>query len=121
MDERLEDYELPDGERHIRFKGVKLGHSSSQSNGKERWSEISIFRTEGGSYVVAGVGRTTLPNETDRHWAQVCERPQGVIERLYMLDHDSSRYLPRTSLQALNQARDRDPALNDAFLVQTVD
>ena len=121
MTERLDDFTLMDGDRQLTFKGVLLGESSSHAPGKLRWSEIAIYRTVGGSYVVAGCGKSRAPGETDRSWAQVCERPQGVIERLNMLDDDGSRYIPRTSLLALADARRADEELDRAFLVQTVD
>ena len=115
------DFTLPNGEQSFNLRGWLLGSASSRTAGKVRWSEISIYKTVGGSYVVAGCGRTVAAGEDDRYWAQVCERPQGVIERLHMFDRDGSRYIPHTSKIALQQARDADRDLDQAFLVQTVD
>lgn len=121
IDEGHQDIELKDGERTVEFTGVLLGRSSSAAPGKTRWAEISIYRTVGGKYIVAGVGRTTEDGEVDRHWTQVCERPDGVIERLYLLDQNDSRYLPRVSRNALEQAIMQDGVLRDAFLTERVE
>lgn len=123
MDERQDDdaFLVYDGEREIRFKGQRLGHASSYQRGKSRWAEISIYKTHGGNYIVAGVGRSTVPGEVDRRWAQVCERPHGVIEKLHMLDDDGSRYLPFTSKRALEEARAIDHDLDRAFMVEVVE
>lgn len=110
-----------DGEREIRFRGVLLGESSSHQSGKTRWIELSIYRTTGGNYIVAGVGRSTVPGETTRCWAHVCESAQGALESLYMYDGDQVRYLTRTAKEAITTAMADDAALREAYLVETVD
>lgn len=115
------DFEIKDEDRILKFTGVLLGESSSESADKKRWAEISIFRTKGNQYVVAGCGRTVLPNESDKFWATVCESPEGVIERLHMLDKKGSRYMPHVSKDALRQARYADPVVAQAYLVENVE
>lgn len=110
-----------DGEREIRFEGERLGHSSSHRPQKERWIEMALFKTRGGKYIVSGVGMTTIPGETERHWAHVCEAPEGAIESMHLIDRDGVKYLTRTARTTLLQACAADPALRDAYLVETVD
>lgn len=104
-----------------RFTGELIGKATSHRPGKDRWSEIEIYKTVGGDYVVHGVGRSTLPGESDRSWVQVCETAAGVIERLHMTDRDQSRYIPDNSIRALAEARRIDADLDAAFMLQTVD
>lgn len=122
IDERRhEHFVLKDGDRHVEFDGALLGHSTSERSGKSRWSEISIYRTRGGNFIVAGVGKTILAGESDRHWATVCERPQGVVEKLTLCDDDGTRYVPYTSRIALDQAIEQDDELGEAYKVEVVD
>lgn len=44
----------------MRFDGELLGYSTSYRPGSERWVEFSLFRTIGGSFVVARVGMSVL-------------------------------------------------------------
>jgi hypothetical protein len=107
--------------REIRFHGDRLGYASSHWAGKNRWIEMSIYKTRGGKYVIAGVGCTNVPGEVQRNWAHVCEDPEGAIESLYLYDEDGVRYMTRTAREALTQACAQDPALRDAYMVETID
>lgn len=37
--------------RTVRFKGTELARDSTYAEGKPRWSEVVVWRTEAGSYV----------------------------------------------------------------------
>lgn len=115
-----QDYRVQDDDRDLHFCGELIGEASSFKQGKERWAEIAIYRTRAGKYVVTGIGRSILNGEVDKHWAQVCEEPQGVIEKLHMLDDDKSKYLPFVSKTALQQARDNDPVFAAAYQVEEI-
>lgn len=114
-------YSVHDGEREYQFEGVVLGESSSHRSGKDRWIEISIFKTNGGKYIVAGVGKTTVTGETERHWAHVADQPEGCIESLHLYDGDGVRYLTRTAKVALATAITLDDRLRAAYLVETIE
>lgn len=58
MDGQL--YVVHDHGREIDFFGVLLGSSSSYARGKTRWFEVAIYKSQGGKYIVSGVGRTTV-------------------------------------------------------------
>lgn len=120
MDEGQRRFEVKDGDRILRFNGVLIGEASSHKEGKPRWAHITIYRTEAGKYIVAGCGKTTVDGEHDKYWAQVCEQPEGVIQKLHMLDVDHSKYLPYVSRQALEQARSVDPVFADSYLVEDI-
>lgn len=120
VDERRQ-FSVIDVDRELRFCGVCLGHSSSWADGKQRWAEISIFRTHAGTYVVSGVGRTVVAGEQDKCWAQVCETPECVMERLYLHDRLGGRYLPNVSRRAITEARVRDSDFNVAYRVEQID
>ncbi len=53
-------YEVQNGKRVLRFEGALIAFSSSYREGSPRWVEFSLYRTEGGSYVLARVGQTKV-------------------------------------------------------------
>src|SRR5690606_14235668 len=114
-DRTMTTHSVHDGDRVLQFVGEELGRASSETPAKQRWAEITIFRTQGGKYIVAGCGRTVVRGETDRRWAQVFDDPADVVRRLYMVDDAGEQYLPHVSKDALDAARARDEGLRDAF------
>lgn len=53
-------FQVRDSSRIIQFEGVQLGHASSERRGAHRWVEFTLYRTNGGSYVLSRVGQTLL-------------------------------------------------------------
>lgn len=53
-------YEVRNGNRTIKFDGVLLSFSTSFRPRAERWIEFALYKTIGGSYVLARVGETRL-------------------------------------------------------------
>lgn len=56
-------YELANFDRILRFKGTLLASATSRRNQNDdalRWSEIVIYKTEGGSYVVHKIGKSRV-------------------------------------------------------------
>ena len=104
-----------DGDRNIVFDGVLLGEASSQRPDNQRWFEARIFLTAGGSYVVAGAGKTAVEGETDRCWAVTCATGAEVVQALTRVDDDDVPYLTRTARDALTTAAERDDGIRDAF------
>ena len=105
-----------DGTLPLRFAGKELATASSQTPGKPRWFEVTIFRTDDGRYVVHGVGVSEVNGEEDRHWATVCARPDEVIDALRRDGEDGVRFLPRTSQYALEEAAEVDEGLRGAYV-----
>jgi hypothetical protein len=118
----LEDISVIDGDRVLEFRGVRIGASSSHTPMKKRWSEIFIYRTEAGVYIVAGVGRSKIEGETDNHWARSYTDPADVIAHLHMTNETNhSKYLPYTNRDAIAQARLADPVFAQARMVEHID
>jgi hypothetical protein len=53
-------FEVRDNQRTLTFTGVSLARSSSQSGSDLRWTELSLFRTTSGRYVVEKIGRSDV-------------------------------------------------------------
>lgn len=57
----MEHYELKNGEQTVKFTGERLAHRSSRRDDNDlRWTEVAIYRTTGGNYVVQKVGRSRV-------------------------------------------------------------
>jgi EXLDI family protein len=72
-----------DGDLDLTFKGARLASATSHThNNNGRWTEIDIYRTRAGMYVVWVVERTQWEREADRHTAHVCDTGSAVIEAI---------------------------------------
>jgi len=71
----LTQYQVQDGSRVLTFDGVLLGSASSKRSGSPRWSELRLYKTTGGSYVLEKIGRSTVLHEPG------CSSIIGVIPR----------------------------------------
>jgi EXLDI family protein len=110
-----------DEERDVRFVGVLLASTSSRRDGKRRWSEVDIYRTEGGNYVVARCGRSSIEGERDFPHAQVCETAKAVIETLYAQDAQGAWYFTHLAREAITKAGEQDEEIAAAFRTEYVD
>ena len=117
----IEDYTVQDRKRLIEFSGTLVGFASSSDGNKRRWIDIGIYITEGGKYIVSGVGRTDVDNESDRPWAHVCATARGVIDVLTMTDDSGTEYLTNTARQAIDQCSQGDLDMRDAYYTETVE
>ena len=101
-----------DGQRDLRFEGELLAevsdreHSGPKSN---RWTEVRIYRTGGGRYVVATTNRTQWQGEWDKHDATVCETLGEVMDALT----DDQGVLGRAEKEALQAACEIDETLRE--------
>lgn len=50
--------------REFRIIGDKLGTASTSDQGRSRWSELEIWKTESGQYVIVKAGRSDLVHAT---------------------------------------------------------
>ena len=74
-----------DGEADLRFTGVKLAHESSRKPdgpSNSRWTEITLYRTDSGKYVVERVAISVWEGENDKLEGFVCDDHQAVIDVL---------------------------------------
>jgi hypothetical protein len=58
-------YEVQVDKRTLKFDGVLLAFATSYRPGAARWIEFTLYRTMGGSYVLARVGETRLYHTVD--------------------------------------------------------
>lgn len=82
--------------------------------------EVNIYRTDTGRYVVAGIGKSAVPGESDRPWAHVSDSADGAVESLYLVDDYEVRYLTRVAKNALTDAARVDEKIRNAFLRENV-
>ena len=106
-----------DGERDLTFTGILLAEASSyRCNGpsSNRWTEIAVYQTNAGKYIVSILGRTCWQGEHDRHEAHICEAPGEVVDAMRQ-----DGYLSRLAKEVLDEL-----ATLDAFkgvCVESVD
>ena len=58
-----QEYALPDPDGEVTFRGTLLGSATTEDRMGDhplRWTEVHVYRTEGGTYVVHKVGRSTV-------------------------------------------------------------
>lgn len=54
-----------DGVRILRFAGERLAHASSARRGAQRWSELVLYRTAGGEYILQKIGRSSVAHDPE--------------------------------------------------------
>jgi len=89
-----------DGDRDLEFLGRILGTSSMKTD-TGRGTDVGIFQTEGGKYIVSVHQWTQWENERDLHRAGVCDGPQAVLD--WLLD-DCGGNLGPASKEAIEAA-----------------
>jgi len=65
----MDTYRLPDGSdgKHVEFTGKQIGSGSSHGGkGTLRWTEVRLFRTQAGKYVLQKVGRSVVAHAEDQ-------------------------------------------------------
>src|SRR4029078_8858971 len=96
-------YTVQDRDHEIQFDGELLAEISSRTDDKKRWIELRLFRTVGGSYVLAGTGMSIVDGESNRRWAEISDEPEGVIEFLYLPHNTTQRLLPQHATALLQE------------------
>lgn len=74
-----------DGEKDLRFNGVALASVSNRwvaGQEQTRWTEITVYQTESGKYVIAWEFITLWQGEENSYRAKVCERVAEVTAEL---------------------------------------
>lgn len=61
----LERHSVPDKYDDVVFNGTLIGSSSTENPDSVRWTEINIYRTEHGKYVIHRSGRSVLYHRHD--------------------------------------------------------
>lgn len=58
-------YQVQNGRRLLRFEGRILSESDSWRQGSARWIEFTLYKTDGGSYVLSRVGVSLVYHASD--------------------------------------------------------
>lgn len=101
-----------DGEPALSFEGVELARRDSERSFKKDWTELGLFRTTAGHYVVQTIGRTRRPNGYEVNSARV----YNTVEELFdgLRDHKwKGGAHPRIVVDLLNDASERDDAIDN--------
>jgi hypothetical protein len=101
-----------DGEPQLAFDGELLVRMNSQAPGKKNWTELTLYRTNGGTYVVQTIARTTKPGEVEwfsaRTHASEAEVVTGLRDR-------RRKTLSKLALALLESAAETNDAFADAL------
>ena len=104
-----------DGDRDLEFAGVELGAGSFGTGGTSgfardwtRGTNVTIYRTAGGRYVVGVKQWSAWEGEGDVHRAAVCETPADVLAWLI---EDAGGQLGHASKEALEAAAAEDAGI----------
>lgn len=108
-------FTLPrDGHRAVRCRGSIIGTASSYGpTSCDRWTDITIIKTDSTRYVAHVVGRTTLPGEVDRNSVTIAENAGEIVNALM---HPQQHYLSIVARTALEAAAAHDPAFAEALI-----
>ena len=104
-----------DGKRDLRFKGERIANVSDEwqnESQQNRWSELSIYRTSSGKYVVHKRYRTCWVGESDGDAAVICSSPKEVYDCLVGKDGE----LSSLSKKLLQKTAEEDAAFPDLTL-----
>jgi len=58
--------------------------------------------------------------EKDRHWAQVSDNPEAVLESIYKYDENGSRYLTWVARNLLERASEKDSGIDSVYRVEII-
>lgn len=53
-------FKVHDGDQVLMFRGERLSHATTNDGKRLRWTEVEIYRTEGGKYVTTRVGKSLV-------------------------------------------------------------
>jgi hypothetical protein len=61
----MTEFVVQDGFRRITFTGVLLSRASSKTHDRWRWTELALYRTDGGSYILEKIGASRVLHVRD--------------------------------------------------------
>ena len=107
-----------DGDMPLRFSGTAVGTASSYEPGKDRWTELTLYRTTSEKYVLHEEGMTDVDGEEDRSTGWAADDAAALIASLYKENARGKRYLTRTAIGLIESAAERDDAIAAALYVE---
>lgn len=85
-DSIMNQFDLPDGPRLVRFKGERLATVDADDGERIRWIELSLYKTQAGKYIVHQVGKTVVYHRLNSD----CKPKAFSTQRLWDLPEDSA-------------------------------
>lgn len=107
-----------DGDMPLRFTGTQIASASSHEPGKDRWTELTLYRTTTGRYVLHEEGLSDVDGEEDRSTGYAADDAATLIAGLYKVNARGKRYLTRTALTLIEDAAGVDDGVRGAFFVE---
>lgn len=99
-----------DGDLDLQFRGELIGSGLTWRHQNTRGTDIRIWRTESGRYVVGSHRWSQWQGESSRFDAAVCDDGAAVLAWL-RADSGDGEYLGPLSLEAWEEACSTDPDL----------
>ena len=108
-----------DGEPQLAFDGERIVSASSAARGKKNWTELTLYVTDGGSFVVQTVARTLHADQRDWFSARAYDTAAGVVDGLRgkvdRRNPKAGRQLSGFALSFLEQAADIHDGISEAL------
>lgn len=118
-DQAAQTFEVHDRQRRIQFQGWRLARATSFSEDKDRWTDLELYRSLAGKYILAGIGQSTRPDDLTKYWAVVNDDPNVIVSQLTRTDDRGTTYMPEINKRVLLQASEADDALRQACVLPT--
>lgn len=78
-------YRIKDGARAVEFDGEKLAESTSDDGKAQRWTDLTLYRTNSGLFVIHRVGRSVVYHAQD---SRCTRQAQPTLASLLTADPD---------------------------------
>ena len=104
-----------DGERPLQFTGERIATTDTWREGKNVWTELVLWWTDTGKYVLQSIGRTDDPTKVDLFSATVHDTPEELHRQL--AKNGAGGTLSAPARELLELAADEDDLI-DALLDQ---
>ena len=85
----MTEFTARNGVERFVFEGVMLASTTTERKDSSRWTEVKLFRTEGGKYVLEKVGRTLVYHRLDGFNIHKGRADYGVVTDAELLDDEA--------------------------------
>lgn len=89
---------------NLKFTGELVASVSAELPEKDRWTEFQLYLSDFSTWILQGIGKTRLPNETNRYWYVVSSDPGDWLEKI--VGDDVSRLAKRLLRDSFAYLRD---------------
>ncbi len=103
-----------DGQKDLEFEGVELAsvdNRSHQGEKESRWTELALYRTRGGKYVLHRKDRTCWQGEEDSETAEVFDTVSDLVDEITEEGGVGNLYK-----ELIEEAAKEDDALDDVLV-----